>query len=208
MKNTDSQFFSYFPSPPIQSLPKPSSRGGSNDLLSTSGHLVWAPALSSLLILFWHCCPPCTGSFAVLVVATLPTFFHYRCYPWSTCELAQAHFHNGRSCGAITSLAAGDGFLVVAILQVILPGILAGHCLCGPCLVGLHTVKPEEECPISALSLGPLLIGASSLEPTCNQGLGHTALGPWGTVQVATELFFLCPHGTSRCTCGSQILWV
>ena len=56
-------------------------------------------------------------------------------------KLAQTCVHNGCSCNAITSFAAGDGFLVVAILQAIIPGILDGQCLCGPCLVGLRQTR-------------------------------------------------------------------
>ena len=91
----------------------------------------------------------------------------------------------------------GQQVLVVAILRVIVPGILDGHCLCDPHEVGLHKVKPEKEWPLSTSSLWHSLLGASSLGPTRNHWLGHTALGPCAMVWVATELLFLCQHGIS-----------
>ena len=118
----------------------------------------------------------------------------------ATPELAQTCVHNGCSCNAITSFAAGDGFLVVAILQAIIPGILDGQCLCGPRLVGLQTVEPEEECPLLALSSGHPHLGASSLGPTCNHLIGHTALGPCTMGWVPTELFFFADMALATAT--------
>jgi hypothetical protein len=85
-----------------------------------------------------------------------------------TPELAWACFHDGFSFDTIASLAVGNCSLVVAILWVIVPGILAGHCLCGPCLVGLHTMVgwrsnvPYRLRPWGNLSLGLLPWGLAA----------------------------------------------
>ena len=73
-----------------------------------------------------------------------------------TLKLSWACFHNDCSHCTIASLAAGNSSLIVIILWVIVPGVLVRHCLCGPHSVGLHSVKPKEECPLLALPLGYL----------------------------------------------------
>jgi hypothetical protein len=71
------------------------------------------------------------------------------------------------------------------------PGVLAGHCLHGPCLVGIHTVKPGEECPLLASSLGYLLLWVLPWGPLATSGLVSPPLGLAPSVGLQRSYFFV-----------------
>ena len=129
--------------------------------LSPKAHI----ALVSLPLFYWCCCHCCVvntnvGTRMIVCIGThgpLHPFAVVRdlvfdrgldCNANATLKLSRACFHNGCSCNAFASLA------VVNTLRVIVPSILAKHCLCGPCIVGHHILKSEEKYPRFGFVLG------------------------------------------------------